>query len=690
MFLRAQRMSLLFIVSVLFTGFCTAADFAAFRAASSRPRAADAELRASFLFLTTGWDFRADPNDDGVKQNWHRSFPEDGSHTLRAREVWEKQGFAGYDGVGWYHKDVNIPAEWKGHAVDLISIGVDDEFDLYVNGTLVGHQGDAREKEWGSVSRWRTVTPMQSAVKYGETNSIVLRVKDWGGDGGLWGDIMLRRRVPFAAFRKYLPEPVISRSDWVDLYWKAWEIAWLNIAPGTPENRFAPLYMDEAFNEDVYQWDSVFMTMFGRYGDRLFPSIDTLDNFYQGQRADGYIQRIYLEDNGKIVYEPTADDPNVNPPLFAWAELENYRITGDLARLRRVYPVLARYYRWLDRNTRTPMGNGLYFQTAFGSGMDNVPRADLKKGTWTDASLQMALFARNLQSIAELAGQKNEVEEWRREYERLRKTINRVAWNASDGYYYDVQPDGQPTRVRHIGAFWSLLSGVADDAQVKALVEHLKDPKEFYRPHLFPSLAASDPHYDKMGNYWVGSIWASTNYMTIKGLKRRGYRDLARHAAENHIDNMARVMAADIDESLVNPAERDGDYRSIWECYAPEFPLPGTTWDAKHLSRHHFVGWSGAGPIAMLFEDVLGFEVNAPENKVEWHITRTDEHGVRNMPIGTQDAFDLVAARRNAPDDKVVIESKSTRDYTLVLHVAGWPTRSFQVAKGKSKIELSR
>lgn len=678
------------VLLVFLGGGTTKAENSPFIASASRSRAADRELRASFVYLSRDWRFRTDPNDEGRRAHWETASIDSSEwRTLQPRMVWEKQGFAGYDGIAWYEKDVAIPANWAGHDVDLISNGVDDEFDLYVNGKLVGHRGDGEQREFGSISRWRTVTPIASALRAGKVNRIALRVNDWQGDGGLWGDIFLRRRLPFENYKKFLPEPVVSsKPEWVRLYWKAWEIAWRNVAAGTPENHFAPLYMDEAFNEDVYQWDSVFMTMFGRYGNRLFPSIDTLDNFYQGQRADGYIQRIYLEDNGKIVYEPTADDPNVNPPLFAWAEIANYRATGNLERLKRVYPVLSRYYQWLDANTRSPMDNGLYFQTDFGSGMDNVPRADLKKGTWTDMSLQMALFAKQMGEMASIVGRDGEVKRWQDEHQRLKQIIDRVAWNDEDGYYYDVQPDAMQTRVRHIGAFWALISGVADEDHTKRLVSHLEDPKEFNRPHLFPSLAASDSHYDPKGNYWVGSVWASTNYMAIKGLEQRGYFALARKAAENDIENMAAVLTSNIDESLITPAERDGDYQSIWECYAPESAAPGTTWDAKHLSRHHFVGWSGAAPIALLIENVLGFDVSVPERTVKWNLTRTDEHGIRNMSLGGDDVFSLVAEQRQRDSKSIVIRSASTRDFKLILTVDDRPARELTIKRGQQKLQL--
>lgn len=305
-------------------------------------------------------------------------------------------------------------------------------------------------------------------------------------------------------------------------------------------------------------------------------------------------------------------------------------------------------------------------------------------------SLQMALFAQQLAQMAKIVGKPDEARGWRREYERLKKAINRVAWDAGDGFYYDVQPDGAPTRVKHIGAYWSLLSDVADQRQVRSLVRYLQDAKHFYRPVLFPSLSASHPKYDPTGNYWVGGVWASTNYMVIKGPQHRGYRDLAREAAQNYIAGMARVLNAEIEEQKLFPAERDGQYRSIWECYAPEYPLPGTTWDPRYFSKHHFVGWSGIGPIALLLENVLGFDVSGLHNTVTWHLRRSDRHGVRNLPLGRDNTVDLVAAARRRDSGIVVITGKADRPFTLDLRVEGWQPKRMRIQPGDFTMTLRR
>ena len=114
-----------------------------------------------------------------------------------------------------------------------------------------------------------------------------------------------------------LPRPILDGNpEWVDLYYAAWRMAWEKISFGTPENGFVNRFMDEGFNELIFQWDTVFMTMFGMYARHLFPVMPSLDNFYRKQRDNGYIQRVYSEETGEEVGVPTKEEPMVNPPLL--------------------------------------------------------------------------------------------------------------------------------------------------------------------------------------------------------------------------------------------------------------------------------------------------------------------------------------------------------------------------------------
>lgn len=449
--------------------------------------------------------------------------------------------------------------------------------------------------------------------------------------------LRLKNKVPFP--KEALPEPVLEKNpEWVELYYAAWEMAWNKIKKGTKQNGFVDFYMDEGFNELIYQWDTCFMAAFGIYGNNIFPAMSSLDNFYRKQREDGYIQRVYWESNGEMVQPPTPDEPMVNPPLFPWLELRYYQITGDDSRLKKVLPILIKYYEWIENNCKSSAGKGLFYISPLGSGMDNVLRPNVGKAGWIDFSAQMALAANSISKIAEIVGEKNIASEFAAKFSRIKSLINKYAWDDVSQYYFDMTEDSALSNVKHIGAFWVLISEVAPDERMEALLNHLQNPKEFWRLHLVPALSADDPAYDPKGHYWLGGVWAPTNYMLIKGLEKYHQYSLAQDIAQNHIQNMAEVYYHfDPDEENIAFEERYADgYQTIWECYSPEMPKPATRWDNTFYSRQDFVGWSGLGPIAMLIENIIGLDIRGNENTIRWRISRGDIHGIRNIQLKKQ------------------------------------------------------
>jgi neutral trehalase len=442
-------------------------------------------------------------------------------------------------------------------------------------------------------------------------------------------------------------------------------MAWNKITRGTEQNGFVNFYMDEGFNEQIYQWDTNFMAAFGMYASNLFPAIQSLDNFYNKQRDDGYIQRVYNESNGKEVAEPTVDEPMINPPLFAWIEWRYYQITGDKSRLKNVLPHLNKYYDWINENLRDSLGQGLHYTTQLGSGMDNIPRPNVGKAGWIDLSAQMALSAKMIVNIASVVGDNKTVLKFTDEYSRLTKLINQLCWDEDSQFYYDLREDGKLSNVKHIGGFWTLLSETATRERAEALFKHLGNPDEFWRPHMVPALAANQSMYDSSGHYWLGGVWAPTNYMVIKGLEKYGQYELADQIAENHLYKMAEVYYEfQPDEEKIAFEERYEDgYQTIWECYSPEFPEPATRWDDTFYSRQDFVGWSGLGPIALLIENVIGIEMNIPQNQITWRIDRTDEHGIKNLNYLDGKVSLLVEPK----DEKLSFSVTSTHRFDLLI-----------------------
>jgi hypothetical protein len=449
----------------------------------------------------------------------------------------------------------------------------------------------------------------------------------------------VRSKNPFSLNKNLLPQPILENNpEWVQLYFAAWEMVWNKIKSGTAENGFMNRYIDEGFNEWIYQWDTNFMTAFAIYGGNLFPVMESIDNFYLKQRSDGYIQRVYNESDGTLAHPPTEDEPMINPPLFAWIELRYYQLTGDKSRLENVLPALVKYFEWIDYNCRSDEGKGLYYNTKLGSGMDNTPRKGVGKAGWIDLSSQMALAAKCILEISYIVGNSDIEAYFEKKYEEITNLINTLCWDDYTKFYRDFKEDSTFSTTTHIGSYWTFLSEVCSADRFDDMRDHLIDENEFWRPHLVPTLSASDPDFNADGHYWLGGVWAPTNYMLVKGLERYGDYQLAHRIAHNHISNIADVYFNFIpDEEKIAFEERfDDGYQTIWECYSPEKPEPATRWDNTFYSRQDFVGWSGLGPIAMLIENIIGIQMRADVDIIIWHVMRDDKHGINNLKFGNQ------------------------------------------------------
>lgn len=507
----------------------------------------------------------------------------------------------------------------------------------------------------------------------------------------------------FSEMQPRLPSPIYDENpQFLKLYWKAWEIAFRNFHEPAPNSGFVTQFIDAAFNDNIFLWDTAFMTMFCNVASPLVPGIGSLDNFYAKQHPTGEICReiqrksgldfSYWVNSGDTTlltrwgwdFPParqrqvryvgrTAPKPNprltldaLNHPILAWAELESYAVTGDSARLRRVWEPLLHYYQAFRKYLL--QGNGLYI-TDWAS-MDNSPRnADLLDGgTGVDISSEMVLFARHLSTIARILGKNSESRSFAREADDLSKRINRLMWNPKQGFYFDLKIDGSPSTVKTVAAYWTLLARVASPAQARLLVDHLKNPRTFGRLHPVPTCAADEPGYLPTGGYWRGAVWAPTNTMAIRGLENYGYNDLARSIALKHLQIMAKVF------------EQTG---TIWENYAPDSENPGRNTDSS-LVHKDFVGWSGIGPILYLLEYGVGLKPDAPANRLTWRIHSTQRVGCERYRFNGHVAS-LVAEPSGSREVKISVESDGP--FTLVAEHHG-VRRQYAIKRGSNRFAI--
>ncbi len=499
----------------------------------------------------------------------------------------------------------------------------------------------------------------------------------------------------FAATKDKLPSPIFDEDpNYVKCYWKAWELAFRNFHEPAPGSGFVSPFIDAAFNQNIFLWDTCFMTMFCNYAHPYVPGICSLDNFYAKQHEDGEICREidrttgrdfepwvnakdeplfsrwgYTLDTGQkrvnVVYQgrliPTPNSKltldALNHPIFAWAELESFRLTGDKDRLRLVWDPLTRYYAALQKYLR--QGNGLYL-TDWAS-MDNSTRNPYLQpgGTGIDISCEMALFARNLAHIATILEKEPAAGQYRRDAEELSTLINRLMWDEQRKFYFDLTPQGEHAPVKSVAAFWALLAQVASEHQARALLAELMNPETFNTPHRVPTLAANEPDFDPRGGYWKGAIWAPTNKMVIAGLENCGHLNPAREIALNHLRNVVEVFR---------------DTGTVWENYAPRDIIPSKP------AKADFVGWTGLGPIAFFIEYAIGIRANALANQLTWDIHSSKRVGVERLWFGGK-TVSLVCAAADATGARTVIV-KSSAAFDLTVYWQG-RTKTVQVPGNK-------
>lgn len=141
----------------------------------NRMEQAYSEERAHWQSLFTEKDKRM----ENGKLCWTApSLSEEDWQTISLPGYWEGKGLKDFDGIIWFRRSLEIPAEWAGKPLTLRLGMIDDEDITYFNGVEIARGAGYMTP--------RTYTIPAKLVKAGKA-VLAVRVSDFGGEGGIHG-----------------------------------------------------------------------------------------------------------------------------------------------------------------------------------------------------------------------------------------------------------------------------------------------------------------------------------------------------------------------------------------------------------------------------------------------------------------------------------------------------------------------
>ncbi|KAF9358431.1 Processing alpha glucosidase I [Mortierella sp. AD094] len=403
--------------------------------------------------------------------------------------------------------------------------------------------------------------------------------------------------------------------------------------PTLPASLFSAVPSRSFFPRGFY-WDEGFhQTLIGQWDNDL--SLEIIESWFNRQDRDGWIQREQIlgdEARSRVPAEFQVQYPeHANPPTLFKAinlyldrlqnvtkaqsenggsdnlfkhDVTNARLVNpELASeyLAKLYPKLRANYYWMRQMMRGEIRDygrlsrsrvegyrwrGRTKTHTLTSGLDDYPRAPRPSlgELHVDLISWIGFMNLNLQNIAAIVGEEDDVEELEEHYNAIVANIDDLHWSDEHKAYCDLglDEDDQSVHVCHKGyiSLFPLLLGIIDPESEKLehVLDLMYDPEEMWSEFGLRSLSAKDEFFGTGENYWRGPIWINANYLALHSLRTNYINKGPYQAKAKKIYNELRD---NIISTIYNEYERTG---FVWEQYNDK---------TGHGQRSHpFTGWT--------------------------------------------------------------------------------------------------
>lgn len=260
------------------------------------------------------------------------------------------------------------------------------------------------------------------------------------------------------------------------------------------------------------------------------------------------------------------------PPMIAYAAWKIYQKDKDISFIKKVYPNLYHFYRYL-LTERDPHENHLIgIMNPDESGEDNSPRFDIpldlpprhsfkeniqkrlnlvaqhidckfdapfcmRNFFWVKDVPFNAIMIENLRLLSNIAKKLGFLEDakfFSKEQEKITKAMKKLMFE--DGLFWSTFGESyQKIKVKTWAIFAPLFAKILTQREAGKLIDkHLLNSDEFWTKYPVPTVSLDEPSFDPK-DFWRGPVWIATNWFIYKGLKNYSFDDLAKQIKESSI-----------------------------------------------------------------------------------------------------------------------------------------------------------
>jgi hypothetical protein len=139
------------------------------------------------LDLPLEWEFKKDPSDVGLKEEWYRQSADGSWEKIRTDKAWTEQGYD-YHGAAWYRARFKLPEKARGTSDLAVYFGaVDGYADVYLDGIKIGEQKHEADIMWDKPFS----VEIPSGLNVSNAHHLVVRVQKDRSAAGIWRPVKI-------------------------------------------------------------------------------------------------------------------------------------------------------------------------------------------------------------------------------------------------------------------------------------------------------------------------------------------------------------------------------------------------------------------------------------------------------------------------------------------------------------------